>query len=75
MDKVLLAASIQDEDILKSSFEALNDIAKYAYDHIFEYIGGIGEATLRLINSDFTGPAQLAIEIWSTIADVEYQRS
>ncbi len=74
MEKVLLATTIMDEEILKSSFEALNDIAKHAYDYLFEYIQGIGEATMRLINSEFTGPAMLAIEIWSTIAEVEHQR-
>jgi hypothetical protein len=38
MEKVLLATAINDEDVLKSAFEALNDIAKHAYDFIFEFI-------------------------------------
>ncbi len=71
MDQVILATTILDEEVLKYSFDALNDIVKEAYDFISEDIERIGEATLRLINSEFTAPAMLAIEIWATIADVE----
>lgn len=55
--------------------EALNDIARVCYDYIDEYIMDIGSLTQRLISSEFEGAAQLAIEIWSTIAEVEIQRN
>jgi hypothetical protein len=74
MERVLLAIGIPDEQILKSSFEALNEIAKEGYDYMLQYIEQIGGATINTINSNFSGPAMLAIEMWSTIADVEYQK-
>jgi len=75
MQRVLLATEIQEEEILEYAFEALNEIAKEGYDFIIQYIEQIGSATLRIINSQFTEPAMLAIEIWSTLAEVECQKN
>lgn len=75
MDKLFEAATIKDEDILLSTMEALNDIAKVCYDYLDQYIEQIGGLTMNLIESNFEGPARLAIEIWSTVAEVEIQRN
>ncbi|CDW91160.1 importin subunit beta-1 [Stylonychia lemnae] len=74
MDKIFLASTVQDEDILQSTMEALNEIARESYDFIGEYIEKIGELTANLINSEFDLASKLAIEIWSTIAEIEYKR-
>lgn len=54
--------------------EALNDIVRVNYDHMFEYIMEIGNLTMTLINSEFDKAAQLAIEVWTTISEVELSR-
>jgi len=54
--------------------ESLNEIARESYDYIGAYIERIGELTSNLIQSDFDAASKLAIEIWSTIADIEYSR-
>jgi hypothetical protein len=51
-----------------------NEIAKYNYDFIMEYILAIGTFTMSLMDTDQETAAQLAIEIWSTIAEVEFTR-
>lgn len=75
MDKLFLAGEINDEDILSSLMEALNDIVKYSYDFIGDQITRIGNLTIKLINSDHDKPAKLAIEVWSTFAEVEMSRN
>jgi hypothetical protein len=55
--------------------EALNDIVRVNYDYIFDYLIPIGELTLQVINTDMEKVAQLAIEVWSTIAEVEITRA
>lgn len=52
MSKLFEAGKIDDDDILKSVMEALNDIVKVSYDHILDFIQPIGELTMALINSD-----------------------
>lgn len=54
--------------------EALNDIVRVNYDFIFDYILEIGQLTMVLINSTYDKAAQLAIELWSTISEVEINR-
>jgi hypothetical protein len=55
--------------------ESLNDIVKFCYDNLTEYIQKIGELTMKLINSEHDKPAKLAIEVWSSFAEVEMQRN
>jgi hypothetical protein len=38
MEHLFKAAEINDEDILSSLMEALNDIVKYNYDYMMEFI-------------------------------------
>jgi hypothetical protein len=45
MEKIFLAASVQDEDVLLSTMESLNEIARESYEHIGSYIQRIGELT------------------------------
>lgn len=52
MSKIFEAGKIMDEDILISTMQALNEIVKVNYDHIFDYLMPIGELTMSLINSD-----------------------
>ena len=73
MDRIFYAGKIMDEEILSSIMEALNDIVRVNYQYIMPYISQIGELTLQLINSEFDKPAQLAIEVWTTISEVEQQ--
>ena len=54
--------------------EALNDIVRVNYDFIFDYILEVGQLTMVLINSTYDKAAQLAIELWSTISEVEINR-
>ena len=75
MDKLFQAGEINDEDILSSLMEALNDIVKNSYDCIGDQILRIGNLTMQLINSDHDKPAKLAIEVWSTFAEVEMSRN
>ena len=75
MDQLFLAGNINDEDVLSSLMEALNDIVKNCYDYIFDQIQRIGNLTMTLINSEHDKPAKLAIEVWSTFAEVEMQRN
>lgn len=75
MERLFLAGEINDEDVLSSLMESLNDIVKYCYDHLIDYIQKIGELTMKLINSDHDKPAKLAIELWSSFAEVEMQRN
>jgi hypothetical protein len=39
-----------------------------------KYIQQIGQLTIDLINSEHDKPAKLAIEVWSTISEVEQSR-
>lgn len=71
MDKIFLASKIMDDEILLSIMEALNDLVRVNYQYMMPYIGQIGELTVQLITSDFEKPAQLAIEVWTTISEVE----
>lgn len=71
MDKLFEASNIENEDILISIMESLNDIVRVNYDSIFEYIERIGNLTMTLINSIHDKAAQLAIEVWTSIAEVE----
>lgn len=54
--------------------EALNDIVRVNYDYMLDYIVNIGQLTMSLINSEHEKPAVLAVELWSTIAEVETNR-
>lgn len=74
MQKVFEASKINDEDVLSSVMEGLNDIVRVNYDYMFPYIGQIGQLTIDLINSEHDRPAKLAIEVWSTISEVEQSR-
>lgn len=38
MGKLFEAGKIDDEDILKSVMESLNEIVKVSYDHIYDFI-------------------------------------
>jgi hypothetical protein len=71
MEKIFFASKIMDEEILVSIMEALNDIVRVNYQYIMPYISQIGELTVQLITSVFEKPAQLAIEVWTTISEVE----
>lgn len=71
MQKLFEASNIDNDEILTSIMEALNDIVRVNYDHMFEYIQEIGNLTMRLINSVHDKPAQLAIEVWTSISEVE----
>ena len=54
--------------------EGLNDIVRVNYDYMSKYIQQIGQLTIDLINSEHDKPAKLAIEVWSTISEVEQSR-
>ncbi len=71
MAQLFKASEIQDEDILISILEALNDIVRVNYDYIYDDIMNIGNLTMTLINSQYDKPAQLAIEVWTSISEVE----
>lgn len=71
MDKLFEASNIDNEDVLISIMEAMNDIVRVNYDYIFDYIEGIGNLTMKLINSEHDKAAQLAIEVWTSISEVE----
>jgi hypothetical protein len=75
MERLFIAGDINDEDVLSSLMESLNDIVKFCYDNLTEYIQKIGELTMKLINSEHDKPAKLAIEVWSSFAEVEMQRN
>lgn len=75
MNAIMKAAEINDEDILSSTMESLIDIARVNYDYIEEYITTIGSITMAMINSPFDKPPKLAIEIWSSFAEVEIKRN
>lgn len=51
MMKIFEASYIDDEDIIISTTEALNDIARVCYDFVREYIDKLGDMTHRLIQS------------------------
>lgn len=51
------------------------DIAKVNYDYIEPYIVNIGELTVSLINSDKDRAANLAIEFWTSLCEVEIERN
>lgn len=74
MNQVFLASEIDDEDILVSIMEAMNDIVKVNYDFMLDYIERIGSLTMKLIASEHEKAAKLAIEIWTTFAEVEISR-
>lgn len=74
MQGLFRASKIDDEDILESIMEALNDIVRVNYDYMLDYINEIGSLTTQLIDSKHDKPAQLAIEVWSTISEVELGR-
>lgn len=71
MQKIFEASKVNDEEVLSSVMEGLNDIVRVNYDYIYPYIGQIGQLTIDLINSEHDKPAKLAIEVWSTISEVE----
>jgi importin subunit beta-1 len=74
MEKLFEASKINHEEILQSIMEALNEIVRVNYDYMFEFIESIGNLTMTLINSEHDKAAQLAIEVWTTISEVEMQR-
>lgn len=74
MNQVFLASEIDDEDILVAIMEAMNDIVRVNYDYMFDYIERIGSLTMKLIASEHEKAAKLAIEIWTTFAEVEIAR-
>lgn len=74
MDKIFEASNFNDEDIINSTLESLNDICRVSYDYIREYIDKIGQLTSSLIASEYESAAKLAIEVWATIAEVEFNR-
>ena len=74
MTQVLLASEIDDEDVLIATMESINDIVRVNYDYMFEYIERIGSLTMKLISSEHDKAAKLAIEIWTTFAEVEISR-
>lgn len=49
MFKIFEASFIEDEDIITSTTEALNDIARVSYDYMREYIEKLGDMTHRLL--------------------------
>jgi hypothetical protein len=57
MESIIKASNVEDEDTLKSTMEALNEIVRVNYDYIEEYIMGIGEITTGLIGSVHEGAA------------------
>lgn len=44
------------------------------YDYIYDYILNIGQITMTMINSEHDRAAQLAVEVWTSISDVELLR-
>ena len=74
MQRLFEASKIDDEEILESIMEALNDIVRVNYDYMPDYIMEIGQLTTLLIDSQHDKPAQLEIEVWSTISEVELAR-
>lgn len=74
MQNIFNASKVNDEDVLSSVMEGLNDIVKVNYDHMMPYIQQIGQLTIDLITSDHEKAAKLAIEVWSTISEVEQSR-
>jgi hypothetical protein len=57
MSKLFDAGNIEDEDVLTSLMEAMNDIVRVNYDNINEYIESIGNLTMKLISSHHEKPA------------------
>ena len=51
MGKIFEASFIEDEDIVLSTTDALNEIARVSYDYMREYIDKLGDLTHRLIQS------------------------
>lgn len=74
MTQLFAASEIDDEDILVEIMSAMNDIVRIAYDFMFEFIERIGGLTMKLIASEHEKPAKLAIELWTTFAEVEIAR-
>ena len=74
MQKMFEAGNIEDEEVLTSLMEAMNDIVRVNYDYMYEFIETIGNLTMKLISSEHEKPATLAVEVWTTLADVELQR-
>lgn len=75
MENILQASKINDDEILCTLMKALIDIGRVNYDHIFDYIQQIGEMTVLFINSDKEEVAKLVVEFWTTLCEVEYERS
>jgi len=51
MQKMFEAGNIDDEEVLISLMEAMNDIVRVNYDFIFEFVEPIGNLTMKLISS------------------------
>jgi len=51
MQRLFEASKIDDEEILESIMEALNDIVRVNYDYMPDYIMEIGQLTTLLIDS------------------------
>jgi hypothetical protein len=51
MMKIFEASKIDDEEVLSSVMEGLNDIVRVNYDYMFSYIAQIGQLTIEMINS------------------------
>ena len=75
MNALLSAACMTEDDILESIFTSLCDIARVGYDYIEPYVNQIGALTYNFINSDKEKVGKLCIEVWTSLCEVEIDRT
>lgn len=71
MKMVFSATQSPDENVRKSAYECLVEIAQSYYEYLPEYIEPIFRLTANAIQKEAEGVALQAIEFWSTICDEE----
>jgi len=74
MNSIFTAAQILDEDVQITLMQALIDIGRTSADALPPYFETLGQLTEYFIDSTFDKAANLIIEFWTSICELEIER-
>lgn len=71
MQAIYKGLSINDEEIQKDLWRALGDIARNSYRFMQPYLESLMQITATFIDSDSDSVANLAVEFWTSLFEVD----
>ena len=75
MNAIFKGSAINDEEVLEALMRALGDIGRVSYAYLGPYLPTLMQITATFIQSDKEKAANLAIEFWTSLFEVDIKQN